>query len=110
MQICSVSLAAAALSQTEFQIVIPFLSLSVFMKIKMLQPHSDWLILSPMSPLIGSCPPLLHQVYLLIVLSLAGGSEVGNSRTSSGRVRRRSAPPGTYSAKLEAEINNKNMQ
>ena len=76
----------------------------------MQQPRKDWLILSPASHLIGSRPPLPQQVYLLIVLSLAGGSEVGNSRTSSGRVRRRSAPPGTYSAKLEAEINNKNMQ
>merc|ERR1712058_69870 len=34
----------------------------------------------------------------------------GLSRSNSGRIRRRSAPPDAYNSKLEAEINNKNMQ
>ena len=32
------------------------------------------------------------------------------SRTNSGRTRRRSAPPDTYNTKVEADINNRNMQ
>ena len=31
-------------------------------------------------------------------------------RSSSGRVRRRSAPPDTSNTKSEADINNRNMQ
>ena len=34
----------------------------------------------------------------------------GLTRSNSGRTRRRSAPPDTYNTKVEADINNRNMQ
>ena len=33
-----------------------------------------------------------------------------SGRSNSGKIRRRSAPPGSYSSKMEADINNRNMQ
>ena len=42
--------------------------------------------------------------------SLVSINTSSGGRSNSGRIRRRSAPPGSYSSKLEAEINNRNMQ
>eukprot|EP00092_Neocalanus_flemingeri_P012736 GFUD01013724.1.p1 GENE.GFUD01013724.1~~GFUD01013724.1.p1 ORF type:complete len:3493 (+),score=962.10 GFUD01013724.1:260-10738(+) len=58
-------------------------------------------------------PPVVYRRHNMIS---PGGSQslvntpTGVARTNSGRTRRRSAPPDTYSTKTEAEINNKNMQ